>query len=39
MGLLNKIKDILFEDEEIEENDTLKIKEERKEEKKPIAEK
>lgn len=39
MGLFNKIKDILFEDEEIEENDTLKIKEERKEEKKPIAEK
>ena len=39
MGLFNKIKDILFEDEEIEENDTLKIKEERKEEKKPKAEK
>lgn len=39
MGLFNKIKDILFEDEEVEENDTLKIKEERKEDKKPIAEK
>lgn len=43
MGLFNKIKDILFEDEEIDETETVKVKEEKKEVKpeikRPIAEK
>lgn len=42
MGLFNKIKDILFEDEEIEETESIKVKEDKKEpkveNKKPIAE-
>ena len=43
MGLFNKIKDILFEDEEIEETETVKVNNEKKEAKsevkRPIAEK
>ena len=42
MGLFNKIKDILFEDEEIEETESIKVRDDKKEskteEKKPIAE-
>lgn len=43
MGLFNKIKDILFEDEEVEETETVKVNNEKKEVKpevkRPIAEK
>ena len=43
MGLFNKIKDILFEDEEVEETETVKVNNEKKEAKpevkRPIAEK
>ena len=31
MGLFNKLKDILFEDEEVEETETVKVNNEKKE--------